>query len=201
MKLWIKKLLYTFSAILFVAVIAAVALFARIHYLESRLHPVTMPFSEMVKIPMCIDRISPLNDTEKCFGFADYVFIGTVEEIIGTEYDDISIHSFKLYPELTQTHFRVKCLKNIKGTVPEEFTLKTYGGQQPNECLEEMHPMPENKSTCLFMCTENQGEVHFFNCIFIGDYEWYAMSDNVEAIIERYEEVYKNEDLSVRKYR
>ena len=201
MKPWIKKSLYALSAILLVVVIAAGSLFARIYYLESRLHPVTMPFSEMVKIPMCIDRIFPLSDTEKCFGFSDYVFIGTVEEILGTEYDDISMHYFKLYPYLTTTHFRVKCLKNIKGTVPEEFTLKTSGGQQPDGTLEEMHPMPENKSTCLFMCMENKGEVSFFNCIYIGDYDWFTTSENVDAVIGEYEEAYKNEDLSVRKYR
>ena len=201
MKPWIKKSLYALAAVSLVAITVTAGLFTRILYLESKLHPVTMPFSEMHKIPMCIDRVFPLSDTEKCFGFADYVFIGTVEEILGTEYDDIRMHGFMLYEELPETHFRVKCLKNIKGTVPEEFTLKTYGGQQPNGFLEEMHPMPENKSTCLFMCTENQGKVHFFNCIFIGDYDWYATSDNVDAVIAEYEEVYKNQDLNVRKYR
>ena len=201
MKSIIKKLLYAFTAILLIGIVASAGLFARIHYLESRLHPVTMPFSEMIKIPMCIDRVFPLSDTEKCFGFSDYVFIGTVEEILGTEYDDVIMHSFTLYEEMPETHFSIKCLKNIKGNVPEEFTLKTYGGQQPNGTLEEYHPMPENKSTYLFMCTENDGEVYYFNCIYIGAYDWYSTSKNVDKVIDNYEEVYKNEDLSVRKYR
>ena len=201
MKIWIKKSLFSLAALLLVAVTAAVGLFARVHYLESRLHPVTMPFSEMVKMPMCIDRVFSLDDTEKCFGFADYVFIGTVEEILGTEYDDISMHSFVLYEEMPETHFSVKCLKNIKGTAPEEFTLKTCGGQQPNGTLEEFHPMPENKSTCLFMCTENDGKIYYFNCICLGGYDWYSAGENVDEIIEKYEQAYKNEDLSVRRFR
>ncbi len=201
MKPRIRKLLYAFAAILLVAVIAAGGFFARIYYLESRLHPVTMPFSEMVKIPMCIDRIFQLSETEKCFGFSDYVFIGTVEEILGTEYEDISLHRFKLYPYLTTTHFKVKNLKNIKGYLPEELTLRTYGGQQPDGTLEEMHPMSEDKCTYLFMCIENEGEIYYFNCIYIGDYDWYSKSENVDAVIEKYEKVYENEDLSVRKYR
>ncbi len=201
MKPWIKKLLYAFAAILIIAITVTAGVFTRVLYLESRLHPVTMPFSEMKKIPMCINRIFPLGDTEKCFGFADYVFIGTVEEILGTEYDEIYMHGFRLYEEIPETHFRVKCIKNIKGTVPQEFTLKTFGGQQPNGSLKEMHPMSEDKRTYLFMCTENQGEVHYFNCVYIGGYDWYTNSENVDEIIERYEEVYKNQDLSVRKYR
>ena len=36
-------------------------------------------------VPMCVDYIFPLNDTEKSIGWADYTFIGTVEEILGTE--------------------------------------------------------------------------------------------------------------------
>lgn len=201
MKPWIKKLLCAFAVILIIAVTVTAGVFTRVLYLESRLHPVTMPFSEMKKIPMCIDRIFPLSDTEKCFGFADYVFIGTVEEILGTEYDEIYMLGFRLYEVNPETHLRVKCIKNIKGTVPEEFTLKTFGGQQPNGTLEETHPMSENKSTYLFMCTENMGEVYYFNCIYIGGYDWYTSSDNVDETLEQYEEVYKNQDLSVRKYR
>lgn len=201
MKPFVKKSLCVLSAVLLVALIAVAGLFARIHYLESRLHGVTMPFSEMKKIPMCIDRVFPLSDLEKGFGFADYVFIGTVEEILGTEYDDISMHSFVLYEETPETHFTVKRTKNIKGNVPEKFTLRTCGGQQPNGFLEEYHPMPENKSTCLFMCTENDGEIYFFNCIYLDHINWSIMGKEAYEVIEKYEEIYKNQDLSVRKWR
>lgn len=201
MKPWIKKSLYSLAALLLVALIALIGLFARIHYLEKGLHPVTMPFNEMKKIPMCIDRVFSLTDTEKCFGFSDYVFIGTVEEILGTEYDDISMHSFVLYEETPETHFTVKRIKNIKGNVPEKFTLKTCGGQQPNGFLEEYHPMPENKSTCLFMCTENDGEIYFFNCEYLNFIDWSIMGKDAYEIIEKYEQIYKNQDLSVRKWR
>ena len=50
MKPFVKKSLCVLSAVLLVALIAVAGLFARIHYLESRLHPVTMPFNEMKKI-------------------------------------------------------------------------------------------------------------------------------------------------------
>ena len=201
MKTVVKKSICVLAAILLIGLTAAAGLFARVHYLESRLHPVSIPFSEMKKIPMCIDRIFPLADTEKCFGFSDYVFIGTVEEILGTDYDDISMQFFKLYESIPETHFTVKKIKDIKGNVPEKFTLKTSGGQQPNGMLEEFHPMPENKSTCLFMCTETEGEIYFFNCISLDYIDWTETDGKADEVIEKYMEIYKNEDLSVRKYR
>ena len=196
-----KKMIYILAAVLLAAVIVSAGLSGRVYYLESRLHPVTMPFSEMEKIQICIDRIFPLSDTEKCIGFSDNVFIGTVEEILGTEYEDVSMHSFRLYPELTKTHFRVKALKNIKGELSGELILKTSGGQLPDGRLEEMHPMAENKNTYLFMCIRNEDGLYYFNCIYIGDYDWFSTSENVDKVIEKYEEVYRNEDSSVKKYR
>ena len=201
MKPWIKKLLCTLTALLLIAVTATAGLFVRVYYLESRLHPVKIPFSQMEKVAMCVDRIFPLSDLEKCFGFADYVFIGTVEEIMGTEYDNISMHRFKLYEESPETLFNVKTVWNIKGNVPAEFTLKTYGGQQPDGTLEETHPLPENKSTCLFMCTETEGEIYFFNCVYLNGVDWNAMGEDANEIIEEYKRVYENQDLSMRKYR
>lgn len=49
MKPWIKKLLCTLTALLLIAVTATAGLFARVYYLESRLHPVKIPFSQMEK--------------------------------------------------------------------------------------------------------------------------------------------------------
>lgn len=201
MKPWLKKSLYILTAILLVAATFVAGLFIKIHSLESKLQPVTMPFSEMQRIPMCINRIFPLSDLEKSFGFADYVFIGTVEEILGTEYDDIHLTSFTLYENSPETHFKVRTVWNIKGNVPKEFTLKTYGGQQPNGMLEEFNPMPEDKSTCLFMCTESEGEIYFFNCVYLNGVDWDAMGKDADKIIEKYKKVYENQDLSMQKYR
>ncbi len=201
MKPWIKKSLCTLTTVLLIAATFIAGLFIKVHSLESKLQPVTMPFSQMERIPMCINRLFPLSDLEKCFGFADYVFIGTVEEILGTEYDEISMHGFVLYAENPETHFKVKTVWNIKGNVPAEFKLKTYGGQQPNGMLEEFNPMPEDKSTCLFMCTENEGDIYFFNCVYLNGIDWNAMGKDANEVIEEYKKVYENQDLSVREYR
>ena len=51
------------------------------------------------------------------------------------------------------------------------------------------------------MCTENEGNVYFFNCINLDGIDWSENSTETERVIEEYKEIYANEDLSVRKYR
>lgn len=198
MKKGIKIAVSILSAVLILFLSVVLGGFIRIRIMESKLHPVTEPFSSMEKVPMCIDRIFPLHETEKCMGFSDYAFIGTVEEILGTEYDSLRYYRFQLTEDTPATYYKVKAHHNIKGTVPEEFTLWSAGGQQPNGMLEEYHPMPENEGTYLFMCCDFEGKISLFNCYYLGGKDWYEKAENVTEIIEKYETCYKNQDLSVR---
>lgn len=177
----------------------------KIRAMESKLHPVTEPFSSMEVVPMCVNYIFPLSDTEKSIGWSDYTFIGTVEEIIGTEYTDLEYirneHWFGLYDSDPVTHYRIRVKHNIKGTAPEEFTLLCSGGQQPNGMLSDMNrAMPEKDTTYVFMCTEPEesGEIYYHYSVYLGDESWYENADNRDEVIGRYEEHYRNQDLSVR---
>lgn len=205
-----KKRIKTALAVLLTAAVIAAAVitggYIKIRVTESKLHPVTEPFSSMEVVPMCVDYIFPLSDTEKSIGWSDYTFIGTVEEILGTEYTDLEYiwneNWIGLYDTDPVTHYRIKVKHNIKGTAPEEFTMLCWGGQQPNGMLSDMNrTMPEKDTTYVFMCYnsgENDGIIYYHNCHFLGDKEWYESAGNRDEIISQYEEYYKNQDLSVR---
>lgn len=207
---FMKKILRTVFLASLVLVLTGLAIFAggkiKIKLMESKLHPVTEPFSSMDVVPMCVDYIFPLNDTEKSIGWSDYTFIGTVEEILGTEYTDLEYifneNWFGLYDSDPITHYRIKVKHNIKGTAPEEFTMLCWGGQQPNGMLSDMNRgMPESGSTYVFMCTDSgndDGKIYYHNSIYLGDKSWYESAGNRDDVIRQCEEAYQNQDLSVR---
>lgn len=205
-----KKRIKTFAIVITAAVILALSVFSggyiKIRVMESKLHPVTEPFSSMEVVPMCVDYIFPHSDTLKSIGWSDYTFIGTVEEILGTEYTDLEYvfneNWFGLYDTDPITHYRIKVKHNIKGSAPEEFTMLCWGGQQPNGMLSDMNRgMPEKDTTYVFMCTdssEDDGKIYYHHSIYLGDNNWYESAGNVSEAIKQYEEAYKNQDLSVR---
>ncbi len=206
-----KKLIKTVFIFFLSFVLTGLAIFAggqiKIKLMESKLHPVTKPFSSMEVVPMCVDYIFPLNDTLKSIGWSDYTFIGTVEEIIGTEYNELEYiyneNWFGLYDADPVTHYRIKVKHNIKGTAPEEFTMLCWGGQQPNGMLSDMNrTMPEKDTTYVFMCYDSgkdDGKIYYHYCHLLGDKQWNESAHNVDEVIKEYEEAYKNQDLSVRK--
>ena len=199
MKKRYKIAIVTLSVIVLLCASVVLGGFIRIRVLESKLWPVTEPFSAMERVPICVDRIFPLSDVEKCIGFSDYVFIGTVEEILGTKYNELHYHDFKLRDdEGPETYYRIKSVYDIKGNVPEEFTLICYSGQNPDGTLTEIDPLAEDKTTYIFMCCERDGEYRMFNCYYLGGYDWSDTSENVDDVIARYEEAFRNQDLSVR---
>ncbi len=204
-----KKRIKTVLAVLLTAAIIALAVitggYIKIRVMESKLHPVTEPFSSMEVVPMCVDYIFPLSDTEKSIGWSDYTFIGTVEEILGTEYTELEYvfngNWFGLYDTDPITHYRIRVKHNIKGTAPEEFTMLCHGGQQPNGMLSDMNrTMPEKDTTYVFMCrdAEGEGRIYYHYSIYLGDKNWYENSGDRDEVIKQYEEYYKNQDLSVR---
>lgn len=198
MKNKVKILLCLALVLLIVSLSVVLGGFIRIKVLESRLQPVTQPFSEMKRVPMCIDFVFQESETEKCMGFFDYAFFGTVEEILGTEYNELYYRRFVLWDEFPHTVYKVSVHRNIKGVLPEEITLYFNGGQQPNGLLEEYHPLPENKRTGVFFCQEIDGRIvgDIFN--YMGGYDWYTQSSNRQEMIEKYDNAYKNRDLTVR---
>ncbi len=180
--------------------------YINIRVMESKLHPVTEPFSSMEVVPMCVDYIFPLSDTEKSIGWSDYTFIGTVEEVIGTEYTDLEYvfneNWIGLYDTDPVTHYRIKVKHNIKGEAPEEFTMLCWGGQQPNGMLSDMNRgMPEKDTTYVFMCTDSgkdDGKIYYHYSTYLGDKTWYENAEGRDELIKQYEEAFKNQDLSVR---
>ncbi len=203
-----KKLKITLAVVVTASVMVLTVItggYIRIRLMEGKLHPVTEPFSSMKVVPMCVDYIFPLDDIEKSIGWSDYTFIGTVEEILGTEYTNLEYilneNWFGLYDYDPVTHYRIKVKHNIKGTAPEEFTMLCHGGQLPNGMLSDMNrAMPEKDTTYVFMCTAaDEGEsIYYHYSVYLGDKSWYERSDDVSESISRYEEYYKNQDLSVR---
>lgn len=205
MKKRIRNIAIAVTIIVVLAVAVITGGYIKIRVMESKLHPVTEPFSSMKVVPMCVDYIFPLSDTEKSIGWSDYTFIGTVEEIIGTEYTDLEYlwngNWFGLYDTDPVTHYRIKVKHNIKGTAPEEFTMLCWGGQQPNGMLSDMNrTMPEKDTTYVFMCydsAEDDGKIYYHTCRYLGDKEWYESAGNKADVIKQYEEYYKNQDKSV----
>ena len=199
MKKRYKITIITISVIVLICLSVVLGGFIRIKVLESKLWPVTKPFSEMERVPICVDRIFPLSDDEKCIGFSDYVFIGTVEEILGTKYNDLHYNGFKLWDhEGPETYYRIKSRYDIKGNAPEEMTIICYSGQNPDGTLTEIDPLAEDKTTYLFMCCETDGEYRMFNCHYLGGYDWFDTSENTDDVIARFETAFRNQDLSVR---
>lgn len=198
MKKKVKALLCILIAVITLCLSVVLGGFIRIKVLESKLWPVTQPFSEMERMPMCVLYVFGADETEKYMGFSDYAFIGTVEEVLGTEYDELYYRRFVLWEEFPLTVYKIKVHRNIKGTLPEEITLYFNGGQQPNGMLEEYRPLPEDKTTRVFFCIENEGRIICDSADYLGGYDWYTESNNTQSVIEKYETAFKNQDLSVR---
>lgn len=199
MKKRIKIFLVSLFVILTLCLTFFLGLHIRVQIMESRLHPVTQPFSEMERQPICVDYAFDTGNLEKSIGFSDYTFIGTVEEILGTKYNKLYYRNFKLIDgQGPETYYKVKVYHNIKGSLPQEITLITYGGQNPDGTLKLVDPLPEDKTTCVFMCCESEGEYRLTGCNYLGGYDWSDTSSDVGGQIEKYETAYQNQDLSVR---
>ncbi len=198
MKKKVKVLLCIIIVVLILCLSVVLGGLIRIKVLESKLWPVTQPFSEMERVPMCVNYIFDTSETEKCMGFADYAFFGTVEEILGTEYDELYYYKFRLVEETPCTVYKIKVHRNIKGTLPEEITIYFYGGQKPNGLLEEYRALPENKTTNVFFCRESEGKIIGHSADYLGGYDWYTQSNGRQSVVEKYEAAFKNQDLSVR---
>lgn len=136
------------------------------HY-ETRTFPITVSLDSLDKDYAEASYIFDPNDTEKMAAATDYIFVGYLDKIIGTTYEDVEVLDGK-WIGTPFTHFSVINLYNIKGNLQtkEPLPVLMFGGVNINNkslLLLESNSMPYEEHYYIFMVGANEKDELYIN--------------------------------------
>lgn len=154
-----------------------------------------------------VDWVYNPNDLEKVTGFADYVFVAEVTEVVGTGYTGVEMYNAFRFESNPFTRYKLRVLENLKGQLrtDEDITLTKHDGVNffgKSVSFLEGDQLPDVGECYLFICmTDSDGE------LIIGQFsgghsdiylckagEYTGQSD----FIDMYRDAIENMDESVR---
>lgn len=159
-------------------------------------------------LPIYTQSASFVYDTEsieESIGMVDYVFIGRVTSEEKTEYQDVSEvtdeSGNKIKSGEPYTIYNVKVLKNIKGDLKDNITIKKEGGIMMDKSavvLFENDVLPEVKQKYMFLAyAQEDGSL-----LVSGPNSNICLNDkNMKKIAQKYEKAFKNERKLVERKR
>ncbi len=178
--------------------------------LETEIFPLRDPISvintEYERETKIIDWAFDVSDKGKLAGFADYVFIAEVKEVIGTGYTDAEWYDgFKFYA-FPFTKYEIRVLENLKGELRTDVNIPLFkdDGIMPigkTTTLYSGDMLPEKGECYIFLCKcDEDGELRVGNgsgfCdIYICKADEYKGD---ESLIDIYRDAIENMDESVR---
>lgn len=168
--------------------------------------PVSVINSEYKREVKIIDWAFDISDKKKLAGFADYVFVARVEEVIGTGYTDAEWYDgFRLYA-FPFTKYEISVIENIKGELKTGENIPLYKGDgvMPFGKISTLYGddnLPDKGEYYIFLCKCNEdGELWVGNGS--GHCDVYLCSDGEftgnEELTEIYRDSVRNMDESVR---
>lgn len=214
MKKFLKALLILVVAIAGLLFAVRVCQQLQVKIISSKVYEVPENYEELPIENVIVDYVFDLNDLNAYAGFADYIFVGKVEEVTGITYTDVKLIYFDLPIAVIdghpQTHYKVTVLQNIKGNLAEDITLTqasgpVIGGKQMNLIAGQL--MKENDVRIFMACTNDDGELHIGdaagtvklgNVQNVEDYPELQQSEQVKKTVDKYIEAYENQDESYR---
>ncbi|MDD2518273.1 MAG: hypothetical protein PHI05_01620 [Bacilli bacterium] len=98
--------------------------------------------------------IADSNDLQKFSGLVDYIFVGKVENVIGTFFNES-------LPEIPYTRYGIRVLKNLKGNLIEKTIVSKNGGYENNKLiLFDDNGFPQkNEIYVFFAFAQEDGEI------------------------------------------
>ena len=178
--------------------------------LESKIFPLKDPISvinnEYEREVKIIDWAFDVSDERKLAGFADYVFIGEVKEVVGTGYTDAEWYDgFKFYA-FPFTKYEIRVIENLKGELRTDVNIPLFkdDGVMPIGKISTLYGgdnLPDEGECYVFLCKcDEDGELWIGNgsghCdIYLCKAEDYT---GKESLIDVYRDAVANMDESVR---
>ena len=159
-----------------VAVLLTVFVFGNLSFrifkdkLENNIFPLKDPISvinaeyERNK-GVIVDWIYNPNDLKQVTGFADYVFVAEVTEVVGTGYSGVEMYNAFRFESYPFTRYKLRVLENLKGQLrtDEDITLTKHDGVNffgKSVSFLEGDRLPDVGECYLFICmADSDGEL------------------------------------------
>lgn len=179
--------------------------------LESNIFPLKDPISVINteyerNDGIIVDWVYNPNDLKQLTGFADYVFVAEVTEVIGTGYTGVEMYSAFRYDSYPFTRYKIRVLENIKGELitNKDIPLTKHDGvyffgEKVSLYQEDM--LPDVGECYIFLCNcDEDGELNIGS--FAGHSDIYLCKGDEytgqEELVELYRDAVANMDESVR---
>lgn len=203
-----KKTLKILLCVLLCAVLIGAGVFvytqAKIKYYENTFFPMKEDFNQLEQIVTWYSNYAyDTDDLTQVVGVHDYVFIGKIEKVEGTRYEDAFFNDLLQFYASPVSQYKVSVVKNIKGNLRlEEIPMTKCGGLSCKGRYIEIgngDPMPlEHKYYILFANADEKGEMSIgLGNICLGENEADALNaDNAD--VKKILDAFNNQDESVR---
>ncbi len=178
--------------------------------LETEIFPLRDPISvintEYEREVKIIDWAFDISDERKLAGFADYVFIAEVKEVVGTGYTDAEWYDgFKFYA-FPFTKYEIRVIENLKGELRTDVNIPLFKGDGvmpigKKSTLYGGDMLPDKGECYIFLCKcDEDGELWVGNgnghCdIFLCEADGLTGDENLTDV---YRDAVENMDESVR---
>jgi hypothetical protein len=152
-----------------------------------------------------VDWIYDPNDKKQLAGFADYVFVAEVTEVVGTGYSGVEMYDGFRFDSHPFTQYKIRVLENLKGNLKtdEDITLTKHDGVYyfgEKVSFLEGDMLPDAGECYIFLCSCDEdgeliiGQFCSHNDIYICKADEYTGQENVVKI---YRDAVENMDESV----
>ena len=179
--------------------------------LESKIFPLKDPISVINneykrKQGVIIDWVFDPNNKNQLAGWADYIFVAEVTEVVGTGYMEVEMYDGFRFDSTPFTRYKIRVLENLKGqlTTKEDIPLTKDDGVEffgKKVSFLEGDMLPDVGECYIFLCRCDEdgelviGQYSSHNDIYICKADEYTGREEVIAV---YRDDVKNMDESVR---
>lgn len=147
-----------------------------------------------------------INNENEVAGFADYVFVAEVTEVVGTGYSEVEMYDGFRIDSFPFTRYKIRVLENLKGQLrtDEDIPLTKHDGVEffgKKVSFLDGDMLPDAGECYIFLCnTDEDGELNIgsfssFCDIYVCKADEYM---GQESVIDRYRDAVENMDESIR---
>lgn len=189
----------------------------KVSNLKNNIFPITDDINTYEVKPMEACWLFDISDKQKMVGFADYVFVARIDEMVGTTYKDVVELEAGRITATPFTNYKIAVLQNIKGelSVNESIPFRKLGGvdytQKYVTLFDDDSLLEVGKTYLIVAYASKDGDIYASGpntTILISDKAETVKSNKAKAndkneysaVIDSYVEAYKNQEITIEPY-